>query len=646
MQQLYYFNADGYATTSSVFEPGATPVAPPQNIPLGKVAQWDGDSWELVDEPVGGSGSTGGGAGGADRELLTTLYRVTQNFTGAVVGNVISATRMLDVSGSNAVQIGTTSWFNESTAAVLAGAPAAANIELIGTPGLTDAQLRASPISTDAGGTVVNVSAQPAAALGSHTVAKFNSRGALVVTLTDNNTNEPTFQGGHVDNTITTSPAMPVHGRNMVYNPANDGWDRMRGNLNGAWMQGNVAHNAVDAGNPTKIGGKGLDNANVPPGVVSGNRVDAWFDIYGSQAVFLSDGSNQRPTWTSPAFGDGVSHMNITGLPVNSRAMLMDPATGWFYRQRGNADGAFAQGSVASGSADSGNPLKIGGRVVNSIPGAVLAVGQRSDAIMLRNGALVTTLTDYNGNSVNLGGFAVDGDYQGAAMVLVKSANYVYNPAANAGTGGMDRMRGDTQGAWMQGNVAHGVADSGNPLKVGGVALNAPVAVAVGSRVAAWYTTRGAQNVALADTSGFQLSFKQPSIDTMPQDSALPVMNYPMVYNPTGDVWARMRGDVNGLWVNPAHETYSAVQITEVATSATDGSVYAAFTAYACTGLDIVNNTDADIEYQRNATGAAMTIKAGATRFIQGITNASQIAVRRKDLAATTVTVEAEAFRP
>lgn len=90
--------------------------------------------------------------------------------------------------------------------------------------------------------------------------------------------------------------------------------------------------------------------------------------------------------------------------------------------------------------------------------------------------------------------------------------------------------------------------------------------------------------------------------------------------------------------------TYSSVTIVSAATSATAGATATAFGSQACTGLDIVNNSTVDIEYQRGGAGLFMTISAGTSRMVTGITNASQISIRRVDQAATAVTIKAEAF--
>lgn len=93
------------------------------------------------------------GAGGAtdDRELVVTTYRVKAAFTGASVGDTVTCTRVLDVDGATA-SIVQTLWYNESTAAALASAPSAANLESMGAPGLTDAQLRASAVPVSVAG--------------------------------------------------------------------------------------------------------------------------------------------------------------------------------------------------------------------------------------------------------------------------------------------------------------------------------------------------------------------------------------------------------------------------------------------------------------------------------------------------------------
>jgi hypothetical protein len=107
-----------------------------------------------------------------DRELAVTTYVVKTAFTGASVGDTITATQVIDVSGTPSSVA--TIWRNQTTAADLAGAPSAANLTLIGAGGLSDAQLRAAavPVSIAAELEVKNDSGSPlAVAKGQQAVA-------------------------------------------------------------------------------------------------------------------------------------------------------------------------------------------------------------------------------------------------------------------------------------------------------------------------------------------------------------------------------------------------------------------------------------------------------------------------------------------
>ncbi len=101
--------------------------------------------------------------------------------------------------------------------------------------------------------------------------------------------------------------------------------------------------------------------------------------------------------------------------------------------------------------------------------------------------------------------------------------------------------------------------------------------------------------------------------------------------------------DQSAMRVTPGVPFASNVTIMTLATSGT-GANYTPFAPQVCTALDIVNNTDTTIEYRRGATGNAMQIPTGTARMVIGITNASQVEVRRTDTSGTSVTVHAEAF--
>lgn len=82
-----------------------------------------------------------------DREIVLRTFIVKTAFTGASIGDQVTAARVLDLSGETPTQVGATVWFNETTALALASAPSAANLDLLSSTALTDAQLRAAPLS-------------------------------------------------------------------------------------------------------------------------------------------------------------------------------------------------------------------------------------------------------------------------------------------------------------------------------------------------------------------------------------------------------------------------------------------------------------------------------------------------------------------
>jgi hypothetical protein len=92
------------------------------------------------------SGSSGGGGGGStiDRELVVTTYSVKTAFSGASVGDTITQTQIIDVTSSPYSVL--TLWRNQTTNTDLVSAPSAANLTLVGSGSLSDAQLRASPV--------------------------------------------------------------------------------------------------------------------------------------------------------------------------------------------------------------------------------------------------------------------------------------------------------------------------------------------------------------------------------------------------------------------------------------------------------------------------------------------------------------------
>jgi hypothetical protein len=80
-----------------------------------------------------------------DREVVVTTYRVINDFDDSSVGDVVTLTQVIDVSGSGVSTVAT-SWRNQTTSEDLTSAPAAADLELVGSVGLSNAQLRSAAV--------------------------------------------------------------------------------------------------------------------------------------------------------------------------------------------------------------------------------------------------------------------------------------------------------------------------------------------------------------------------------------------------------------------------------------------------------------------------------------------------------------------
>lgn len=92
--------------------------------------------------------------------------------------------------------------------------------------------------------------------------------------------------------------------------------------------------------------------------------------------------------------------------------------------------------------------------------------------------------------------------------------------------------------------------------------------------------------------------------------------------------------------------TPTTVTIVSLQTNAT-GSTYNAFSSQACECLDIVNTQPAavDLEVRRGGSGNTIIVPAGSSRLFVGITNASDLQVRRLDQSSTQMTFTSEAIK-
>lgn len=255
-------------------------------------------------------------------------------------------------------------------------------------------------------------------------------------------------------------------------------------------------------------------------------------------AIALSDA---QPNPTAPSVG---SH----GLLWNGAAWVRAP---------GNTDGAFTQGNVASGATDSGNPVKVGG--VNRTTRPTYADGQRAEAHYDTRGAQFVTLSQANSvSTVAVANSSVDDASQNTGGLQTNARVQLFDGTT------FDRWRGDaTGGGWVQGNVSSGVADAGNPLKLGAVYRATRPTVADGQRVDAQADTRGSLRVILAQPdSGANFAGLIPADDQINNATGLVTLTRPQWYD--GATWDMGRGDAaNGLDVDvtrlPAGPTTATV---------------------------------------------------------------------------------------
>lgn len=90
-----------------------------------------------------------------DKEIVVSTYFVKTAFTGASVGDTVTCTQVLDITGSTPTTTATV-WRNQTTAVDFATPPTASNLQLVGASALTDAQLRLTPVPVVKGSQTVS----------------------------------------------------------------------------------------------------------------------------------------------------------------------------------------------------------------------------------------------------------------------------------------------------------------------------------------------------------------------------------------------------------------------------------------------------------------------------------------------------------
>lgn len=99
-----------------------------------------------------------------------------------------------------------------------------------------------------------------------------------------------------------------------------DDWDNAASD--GASVSGDTAHDAVDAGEPVKIGGK-VNTGNAPTAVANADRVNAWFDEYGRIKVAGSIDDGTTLTAINTTYDDSPTSANSADLTVPPWAKWM-----------------------------------------------------------------------------------------------------------------------------------------------------------------------------------------------------------------------------------------------------------------------------------------------------------------------------------
>jgi hypothetical protein len=183
--------------------------------------------------------------------------------------------------------------------------------------------------------------------------------------------------------------------------------------------------------------------------------------------------------------------LNVTGIAsgVTSGVVAFLPTP----RALSSAGGtATISGDVASGSTDSGNPVKVAGVYNTTLP--TLTNGQRGDVQLDVNGNVRAKLYGSSSAGIDAVSNAVLVSAQNGASSSenavrpMTSAPFVFNGTS------WDRNPGNTSGAFAQGPVAHDAAIAGNPNRIGFRALTANyTAVATGDTADAACTLVGAQ---------------------------------------------------------------------------------------------------------------------------------------------------------
>lgn len=200
---------------------------------------------------------------------------------------------------------------------------------------------------------------------------------------------------------------------------------------------------------------------------------------------------------------------------------------------------------------------------------------------------------------------------------------------------------GTTNAVVATGNAASGAADSGNPVKIGGVYNASPPTYTEGSRTSLQTDQFGSINVNLMRT-GFNTPFSSINAGADAKSNAtlgsLAVVNYGQVFN--GMSWDRARGDVSASFAKAPPLAGTDRSITATTTSAQLMAANATRSKFIIQNDSLI---DVWINFGGTAVAAAGSgnyrIKADTNREFTGTSGAVNIIA-----ASTTAAISAREF--
>lgn len=209
---------------------------------------------------------------------------------------------------------------------------------------------------------------------------------ALRVQISDGASNVP-IDAAHSDGETNTENHIDIGAKVMVFNGTT--WDRQRGDTNGTYIVGNVAHDTADSGNPIKVGFQA--ETAMPTAVANGDRVNAIADVFGRQLVGNIDSAMQvwkSANYTTTQTGTSIwtpstgKRIAITYLSVASYGTTAARVIIWF---GASADTTYTAGTDQLVWAGSFAPS------ANSKPGAIIQLPFGINAVTADHQLRITT---------------------------------------------------------------------------------------------------------------------------------------------------------------------------------------------------------------------------------------------------------------